>query len=51
MARPVHVESPGALRQDVWIGPHRLVSDAPAAAGGEDAGPTPIELLLAALGS
>jgi len=51
MARPVHVESLSALRQDVWVGPHRLVADEPADVGGEDAGPTPIELLLAALGS
>lgn len=51
MARPVHIESLGALRHEVWIGPHRLTVDEPAEAGGEDAGPTPVELLLAALGS
>ena len=51
MARPVHVRSLGTLRHEVRVGPHRLVADEPAAAGGEDAGPTPVELLLAALGS
>ena len=50
MARPVHIETVGPLRHDVWVGPHRLAVDEPAA-GGEDAGPTPVELLLAALGA
>jgi uncharacterized OsmC-like protein len=36
---------------DVAIGPHRLHVDEPQAAGGRDAGPTPYELLLAALGT
>lgn len=37
--------------QDVVAGAHRIRSDEPAAAGGTDAGPTPYDLLLAALGS
>jgi putative redox protein len=41
----------GQLRQDISIGPHRLVSDEPSENGGDDAGPTPHEFLLAALGS
>jgi uncharacterized OsmC-like protein len=32
-------------------GPHRLVMDAPAEAGGEDAAPSPAELLLGAIGA
>ena len=37
--------------QEVEAGGHRLRSDEPIAAGGSDAGPTPYDLLLAALGS
>jgi len=51
MARPVRVESAGGLRQRVRIGPHELTVDEPPEAGGEDAGPTPVELVLAALGT
>jgi putative redox protein len=41
----------GKFRQAVRVGPHVIVSDEPQASGGEDAGPAPHELLLAALGS
>jgi len=51
MARPVHIESIGTLRQEVWVGPHQLVVDEPPEEGGNDAGPTPVELLLVALGA
>jgi putative redox protein len=37
------------LQQDVEIGPHRLVTDQPLAAGGSGSGPSPHELLPAAL--
>jgi uncharacterized OsmC-like protein len=37
--------------QEIVAGSHRLTSDEPVAAGGTDAGPTPYELLLAALGA
>lgn len=37
--------------QEVVAGSHRFNSDEPAAAGGTDRGPTPYDLLLAALGS
>ena len=48
--RTVHSRSgPVPHAQTVTVGPHTLVSDEPPAFGGADAGPTPIELLLAAL--
>jgi uncharacterized OsmC-like protein len=37
--------------QEVVAGSHHLRTDEPAAAGGTDSGPTPYDLLLAALGS
>jgi putative redox protein len=40
-----------AFVQEVEAGGHRLVADEPAAVGGTDRGPTPYDLLLAALGS
>jgi putative redox protein len=37
--------------QHITAGPHQLKSDEPIAAGGTDTGPSPYDLLLAALGS
>jgi len=39
----------GKLQQVITVGRHRLLSDAPEAFGGEDAGPEPHDLLAAAL--
>jgi putative redox protein len=41
---------PGTLAQEINAGNHRLVADEPPPIGG-DAGPTPYDLLLAALGA
>lgn len=41
----------GRYQQDVRVGAHTLVADEPVALGGDEAGPNPYELLLAALGA
>ncbi len=39
------------FQQTITTGPHRLLADEPVAAGGEDTGPGPYDLLLAGLGA
>jgi uncharacterized OsmC-like protein len=52
MSRAVTVSGDSyGLRQTISVGPHQLTSDKPKASGGNDQGPDPYELLLAALGS
>jgi putative redox protein len=41
----------GLFQQDVVAGTHRLLADEPVKAGGLDSGPSPYDLLLAALGA
>src|SRR5918998_765138 len=41
----------GGFTQEIAVGPHQLTADEPKDMGGEDEGPTPYDLLLAALGS
>jgi uncharacterized OsmC-like protein len=48
----VVIQGTGAgFAQEIVAGQHRLNADEPLSAGGSDTGPTPYELLLAALGA
>lgn len=49
MAAPVQATLRGSFRTELEVGKHRLVADEPATAGGTDEGPTPYDLLAAAL--
>jgi putative redox protein len=51
MPSTVTVTSGDGLTHEVVAQGHRLMADEPASAGGANRGPTPYELLLAALGS
>lgn len=43
--------SAAGFAQEIVIGRHRLTADEPVSSGGKDSGPSPYELLLAALGA
>ena len=43
--------SASGFAQEIQIGSHRLTGDEPVSFGGTDTGPSPYDLLLAALGS
>jgi uncharacterized OsmC-like protein len=47
---PVKLRSRGSFRTEVEAGPHKFVLDEPEDAGGSGEGPTPYDLLAAALG-
>ena len=47
---PVIVRSSGSFRNEISVGPHHLIADEPPSAGGNGEGPTPYDLLSAALG-
>ena len=49
-AAPVVLHSRGSFRTEVEAGPHRFVLDEPESAGGGAEGPTPYDMLAAALG-
>jgi putative redox protein len=50
MALPVVLHARGLFRTEVEAGPHRFVLDEPADVGGNGEGPTPYDMLAAALG-
>jgi putative redox protein len=41
----------GKFQQEITVGAHRFLADEPTSAGGQDSGPTPYDLLAAALGA
>lgn len=51
MAKATAHIGPDGYRVEIESGAHRLVADEPASRGGEDGGPAPYDLLLAALGA
>jgi hypothetical protein len=51
MGRAVVMQWVKGMKVEGTVGPHRLVMDAPAVAGGDDEGPSAAELLLGAIGA
>lgn len=49
--QPVIVRANASFRTEIEAGAHKLVADEPVSAGGTDEGPTPYDLLSAALGA
>jgi putative redox protein len=52
-SRRVTVQETGQskFQQEVTVGPHHLIADEPASAGGQDSGPNPYDFLLTGLGA
>jgi len=48
---PIVITHEGGMKFAAQVRSHRIIVDQPERAGGEDAGPTPLELLAASLGS
>jgi len=48
---PVVVKSQRSFRTEITAGSHTFIADEPPEAGGTDLGPTPYDLLSAALGT
>jgi len=51
MLKPVIVRGGTSFRTEISAGPHTLIADEPAEAGGTEEGPTPYDFLSAALGA
>ena len=51
MATVIVRGSASGFAQEIIVGRHRLAADEPEAQGGTDIGPSPYDLLLAALGA
>jgi uncharacterized OsmC-like protein len=51
MGTPVIVRNHGTFRTEIEAGLHNIIADEPKSAGGNDEGPTPYDLLAAALGA
>jgi len=51
MARAVTVQWVTGMKAAMTAGPHQVILDAPPEAGGGDEGPSPAEMLLAAIGA
>jgi len=51
MSDTVTVTFPGGKRVDAELGSHRISTDQPRSAGGEDTAPSPFSLFLASLGT
>jgi putative redox protein len=51
MTTPVVVRNHGSFRTEIEAGPHKIIADEPVSAGGNGEGPTPYDLLAAALGA
>ncbi|MCC6619851.1 MAG: OsmC family protein [Deltaproteobacteria bacterium] len=47
----LRVSFPGGKRVDVAFGPHRVCTDQPRGAGGDDSAPAPYDIFLASLGA